>query len=94
MWRVLKISFEFLREHIQENEEKIRILYDKIIDRLSDDTRLDNAPLNQLSGTLETLIKNFGKEQEEQKNMMGTLVDLFKEYKEVEEDIPEDEYTE
>ena len=90
----MKISFEFLREHIQENEEKIRILYDKIIDRLSDDTRLDNAPLNQLSGTLETLIKNFGKEQEEQKNMMGTLVDLFKEYKEVEEDIPEDEYTE
>ena len=90
----MKISFEFLRNHIQENEEKVRILYDKIIDRLSDDARLDNAPLNQLSGTLETLIKNFGKEQEEQKNTMGTLVELFKEYKELDEDAAEDNYAE
>ena len=71
-----------ITEYIESKKSEVCELLDSIFAELSNPERLANAPINQLSSVLSTLIDTFG-ENEKDGQKTGTLFELFDEFKNI-----------
>ena len=69
-----------VNEYIKLKKKKIFCLADKIIDEM--DSKIQDAPLNQLSSVLGTILDKFGAD-EKFENQEGLLASVFEEFEDV-----------
>ncbi len=69
-----------VNEYIKTNKKKIFKLADRIIDEM--DSKIQDAPLNQLASVLGTLLDKFGAD-EKAENSEGLLMSVFEDFEDV-----------
>ncbi len=81
--KVEENSDNIISEYIKENKEMACELLDAIMKELKNPERLRDAPLNQLSSVMGTVIDKFGSREKDENDGNGTLSTIFDDFKDI-----------
>ena len=73
----LKLNYETVEDYLADNKSKVIEIADKIIKEI--ESKIKDAPLNQLTSALGTLLDKLG----ENENSEGLLSKVFEDFKDV-----------